>query len=41
MESIADVRHFCSHHFIGQWPTDTQTKQISRTVGDNHAVDEQ
>jgi len=26
------VRHFYGHHFIGQWPADTETRQISRTI---------
>jgi carboxymethylenebutenolidase len=34
------VRHFYGHHFIGQWPDDTETRQISRTIGDNQVVDE-
>jgi len=34
------VREFYRHHFIGQWPDDTQTRQISRTVGENQVVDE-
>ncbi|MFL5821083.1 MAG: nuclear transport factor 2 family protein [Solirubrobacteraceae bacterium] len=34
------VRDFYGHHFIGQWPDDTQTRQISRTVGGNQVVDE-
>jgi carboxymethylenebutenolidase len=36
----AGVRDFYGHHFIGQWPADTQTRQLSRTVGDNQVVDE-
>jgi carboxymethylenebutenolidase len=36
----AGVRDFYGHHFIGQWPDDTQTRQLSRTVGDNQVVDE-
>src|SRR3954453_17916772 len=36
----ADVRDFYGHHFIGQWPQDTETRQISRTVGENQVVDE-
>jgi carboxymethylenebutenolidase len=36
----ADVRDFYGHHFIGQWPDDTQVRQISRTVGENQVVDE-
>lgn len=34
------VRHFYGDHFIGQWPDDTETRQISRTVGENQVVDE-
>ena len=34
------VREFYAHHFIGQWPDDTETRQISRTVGENQVVDE-
>ena len=34
------VREFYGHHFIGQWPDDTETRQISRTVGENQVVDE-
>jgi carboxymethylenebutenolidase len=34
------VRHFYGHHFIGRWPDDTETRQISRTIGDNQVVDE-
>jgi carboxymethylenebutenolidase len=36
----AGVRDFYGHHFIGQWPDDTQTRRLSRTVGDNQVVDE-
>jgi carboxymethylenebutenolidase len=36
----AGVRDFYRHHFIGQWPQDTETRQISRTVGENQVVDE-
>jgi carboxymethylenebutenolidase len=34
------VRDFYGHHFIGQWPDDTQTQPISRTVGPDQVVDE-
>jgi carboxymethylenebutenolidase len=34
------VRDFYGHHFIGQWPDDTQARQVSRTVGENQVVDE-
>ena len=27
-------------HFIGQWPDDTETRQLSRTVGEDQVVDE-
>ena len=27
-------------HFIGQWPDDTETRQVSRTIGENQVVDE-
>ena len=36
----AGVRDFYERHFIGQWPDDTQTRQISRTVGASQVVDE-
>lgn len=36
----AGVRHFYGNHFIGQWPDDTETRQVSRTVGANQVVDE-
>jgi carboxymethylenebutenolidase len=28
------------HHFIGQWPDDTETRQVSRTIGNDQVVDE-
>lgn len=34
------VRDFYGRHFIGQWPGDTETRQISRTIGDDQVVDE-
>ncbi len=34
------VRDFYGKHFIGQWPDDTKTEQISRTIGENQVVDE-
>ena len=37
---IDGVRDFYDRHFIGQWPDDTETRQISRTVGENRVVDE-
>lgn len=36
----AGVRDFYGNHFIGQWPADTETEQISRTVGESQVVDE-
>jgi carboxymethylenebutenolidase len=36
----AGVRDFYRNHFIGLWPDDTQTRQVSRTVGENQVVDE-
>jgi carboxymethylenebutenolidase len=36
----AGVRDFYGHHFIGQWPDDTETRRVSRTVGENQVVDE-
>ncbi len=37
---VAGVRDFYSHHFIGQWPDDTEIQSISRTIGDDQVVDE-
>jgi carboxymethylenebutenolidase len=34
------VRAFYGNHFIGQWPDDTETRQLSRTVGEDQVVDE-
>jgi carboxymethylenebutenolidase len=34
------VREFYDHHFIGQWPDDTETSHVSRTVGQTQVVDE-
>src|SRR5258708_5121316 len=36
----AGVRDFYCHHFVGQWPDDTRTEPISRTVGPDQVVDE-
>jgi carboxymethylenebutenolidase len=36
----AGVCAFYGNHFIGQWPDDTETRQVSRTVGENQVVDE-
>jgi carboxymethylenebutenolidase len=36
----AGVRDFYGHHFIGQWPDDTRTEPISRTIGPAQVVDE-
>ena len=35
-----EVREFYGGFFIGHWPADTTTEQISRTVGADHVVDE-
>jgi carboxymethylenebutenolidase len=34
------VRDFYERHFIGQWPHDTETRLVSRTVGESQLVDE-
>jgi carboxymethylenebutenolidase len=34
------VRDFYGRHFIGQWPDDTETRQVSRTIGEDQVVDE-
>lgn len=34
------VRDFYGNHFIGQWPDDTEIRQVSRTVGEDQVVDE-
>src|SRR3954447_16378961 len=34
------VREFYARHFIGQWPDDTKTQVVSRTVGESQVVDE-
>ena len=39
-KGTAGVRDFYGHHFIGQWPDDTETQQVSRTVGKSQVVDE-
>jgi len=31
---------FYREHFVGKWPADTVTEEISRTIGDNRLVDE-
>lgn len=36
----AGVREFYGNHFIGQWPDDTETVQVSRTTGESQVVDE-
>jgi carboxymethylenebutenolidase len=35
-----DLWAFYAAHFIGKWPADTATEQVSRTVGENRVVDE-
>jgi carboxymethylenebutenolidase len=37
---VEGVRDFYGHHFIGQWPDDTETRQVSRTIGEDQVVDE-
>jgi carboxymethylenebutenolidase len=39
-KGTASVRDFYARHFIGQWPDDTETRQVSRTVGEHQVVDE-
>jgi carboxymethylenebutenolidase len=34
------LRTFYQDHFVGKWPADTVTEEVSRTVGDNRLVDE-
>ena len=34
------VRAFYGRHFIGKWPADTPIEPVSRTVGQDRAVDE-
>ena len=36
----AQVRDFYGRHFIGRWPDDTETRQVSRTIGEDQVVDE-
>jgi carboxymethylenebutenolidase len=36
----AGVRDFYGRHFIGTWPDDTETRQVSRTIGESQVVDE-
>src|SRR5256885_16240847 len=35
---MTGVRDFYGHHFIGQWPDDTETRQASRPVGEYQSV---
>src|SRR5947208_16925476 len=37
---MTGVRDFYGHHFIGQWPDDTQTRRVAQTVGEDQIVDE-
>lgn len=37
---VDGVREFYGSHFIGQWPDDTETQEISRTIGEDQVVDE-
>ncbi len=36
----AEVRQFYGTYFVGHWPTDTQIKQVSRTIGQGRVIDE-
>jgi carboxymethylenebutenolidase len=36
----ASVRDFYGNNFIGTWPDDTETREVSRTIGENQVVDE-
>ena len=31
---------FYRDHFVGKWPADTETEEVSRTIGENRLVDE-
>jgi len=35
-----DLRAFYRDHFVGKWPADTATEEVSRTIGENRMVDE-
>jgi carboxymethylenebutenolidase len=35
-----EVRAFYANWFVGRWPADTQTTQVSRTVGQGRVIDE-
>src|SRR5436190_11785 len=39
-DGVEGVREFYDRHFIGQWPDDTETRVVSRTVGESQVVDE-
>ncbi len=36
----SEVQQFYEQYFVGKWPADTTVTQISRTVGEEHVVDE-
>ena len=35
-----DLRAFYGAHFVGKWPADTVTEEVSRTIGEDRLVDE-
>jgi carboxymethylenebutenolidase len=35
-----ELTAFYRDHFVGKWPADTVTEQVSRTIGENRLVDE-
>ena len=35
-----DLTAFYRDHFVGKWPADTVTEEVSRTIGDHRLVDE-
>jgi carboxymethylenebutenolidase len=39
-DGVEGVREFYDRHFIGQWPDDTETQVVSRTIGESQVVDE-
>jgi carboxymethylenebutenolidase len=35
-----ELTTFYRDHFVGKWPADTTTEEVSRTVGDHRVIDE-
>jgi carboxymethylenebutenolidase len=35
-----EMRHFYATYFVGRWPSDTQIRSVSRTVGQGRVIDE-